>query len=661
MCASSASSSSSSSANAAAKNSPFAELDRYAFGYAYPGSQLKDHIYARSRQWFALGDAQRDALQTAEAVRQRQALAREALLAGIGGLPPSDTPLNARVTGSVEADGFRIENVIFESRPHDYVTANLYLPKAISGRTGAVLFLCGHHAAAKQQPEYQSVCQTLARAGLVVLAQDPVGQGERLSYFDPATGQATVPACTRDHDTAGAQCRFVGDGLARYFLHDAMRGIDYLASRPEVDPACIGVTGNSGGGTQTSLVMLADPRVAAAAPGTFIMTRDAYQRTGQPQDAEQIWPGFTRAGCDHEDILLALAPKPVCVLAVSYDFFPIEGTRRTVERARRIWHLFGSEANLELVEDRATHAYTPPLARAAARFFARHLLGREVDLTGFEPAPLPAEKLQCTRTGQVRGDFSDAEFVFDANVARLAEAEQARRARPESERKMRARDWLRAEVFRDRISIPPNLRVIESRRRVGECDVDIGFWWSQPDLANLGMLIRSSGAASVERVVLALWNDGTAAISRHADWIGQRCRAGEAVLVLDVSGLGALKPDPINGGELHGFYGTWHKFADDLDWIGDSLVALRTYEVLRALDVLAEWPGVSTKQLRLHACGAMGLHARLAAALDERVESCEWTEPSRFSELVRRRTYDTEDVKTFLLPGLLRHLDLDEL
>jgi hypothetical protein len=93
-------------------------------------------------------------------------------------------------------------------------------------------------------------------------------------------------------------------------------------------PRWIGVTGNSRGGTQASLVRLADPRVAAAAPATFIMNRETYQRTGQPQDAEQIWPGFTGAGFDHEDILLAMAPKPVCVLAVTSDFFPIEGTHR---------------------------------------------------------------------------------------------------------------------------------------------------------------------------------------------------------------------------------------------------------------------------------------------------------------------------------------------
>ena len=100
------------------------------------------------------------------------------------------------------------------------------------------------------------------------------------------------------------------------------------------------------------------------------MSRDSYQRTGQAQDAEQIWPGFTAGGFDHEDILLALAPKPVQVLAVTWDFFPIEGTRRTVERARRVWGLSGRGNDLRLTEDDSIHAYTPKLARTAAEFFA---------------------------------------------------------------------------------------------------------------------------------------------------------------------------------------------------------------------------------------------------------------------------------------------------
>lgn len=181
--------------------------------------------------------------------------------------------------------------------------------------------MSGHHEQAKHHPEYQTVCQHLVKSGLIVLAIDPIGQGERLSYYEQALDGPTIRSCTGEHDYAGSQCWPLGDGLARYFVHDGMRGIDYLCTRPEVDSDKIGVTGNSGGGTQTSLMMVCDPRIAAAAPATFIMNRRTYLFAGGAQDAEQIWPGMSALGFDHEDILLAVAPKPVRVLSVQYDFF----------------------------------------------------------------------------------------------------------------------------------------------------------------------------------------------------------------------------------------------------------------------------------------------------------------------------------------------------
>lgn len=643
--------------------SPYTRLEQYTLDVTHAGSQLKDHIYERSRRLFAQGDAARDALQTPAAVQQRQAAIHRFIAESLGGLPPSNTPLNARTTGTVEGKGFTIEKVIYESRPHHFVTANLYLPAQRSGRTGAVLFLCGHHNEAKHVAEYQSVCQTLVQAGLVVLAQDPIGQGERYSYHEAASKQATVRLGTRDHDYAGSQARFVGDSLGRYMLHDAMRSIDFLLTRPEVDPAKIGVTGNSGGGTQTCLVMLGDPRIAAAAPATFIMSRDSYQRTGQPQDAEQIWPGFTRAGYDHEDVLLALAPKPVCVLAVTSDFFPLEGTRRTVARSRRIWGLFGRTDAIELVEDAETHAYTPVLARAAATFFARHLLGKKVDVAALRPEPMPAEKLWVTQSGQVRGELPGAEFVFEANVARAQEFERARRGLPAAERKARAREWLRSQVFFDRERNDVNPRRMLRGSPVGNLKVDVAFWYPQPHLANLGMLFRPTTPRSSQPlpVTIALWDDGTRALSKHAAWIEAEVAQGRAVLVVNLSGMGPLKPDPINRGVEHEFYDTFHKLADDLAWMGDSLVALRTFELIRTLDALAAWPELMVNDVRLHASGRIGEHARLAAALEPRFASCDWENGFAFSDYVRTRTYDTADVKTLMLPGVLRYFDFDEL
>jgi hypothetical protein len=527
-----------------------------------------------------------------------------------------------------------------------------------------VLFLCGHHNVGKVVEEYQSVCQTLARAGLIVLAQDPLGQGERLGYDDPAhPGPSAVGAGVLEHDYAGAQCRLLGDGLARYMLHDAMRGIDYLCSRPEVDPARIGVTGNSGGGTQTSLVMLADRRVAAAVPATFIMSRDSYQRTGQAQDAEQIWPGFTAGGFDHEDILLALAPKPVHVLAVRWDFFPIEGTRRTVERARGVWARWGRENEVGLTEDDSIHAYTPKLARVAAEFLARHLLGRtDIAWSGFVPRPFPAEQLRVTRTGQVASDFPSARFVFDETSDRLRAAEAARSSLPAEVRRARAREWLRAQLAHDQEVVAVNPRRIVEHRQLGDFRVEVAYWWGHADVNNFGILIRPAVVSSAPQpVTVAVWEEGTAAISRHADWIAAECGRGRAVFVVSLAGMGPLKPDAINAYPLAAAYGTWHKLSDDLQWLGDSMIAWRTREALRALDVLRTWPELSRDDVRFYGEGRIGVHARLAAFAAPRELPCEWQQPFRFADLVRTRRYDNRDIKTYLLPGVLQVMDLDEL
>ena len=650
-----------STAGAPVRSSAWSRLEAYNLGFAYPGSQLKDYIYARSARHFAQGDADRDAIRTPDALRARQAAVRQFMVQSFGGLPASDSPLNARVTGTLEGNGFRIEKVIFESRPRHYVTANLYLPNHRTGPTAAVLFLSGHHTTAKQVSEYQIVCQTLAQAGLIVLASDPIGQGERLSYYDAETKRVLVRAGTGEHEHAGIQMRFVGDSIARYFLHDAMRSIDYLMTRAEVDPARIGVTGNSGGGTQTSLVMLADPRIAAAAPATFIMSRESYQWTNQPQDAEQNWAGFTRAGFDHEDILLAMAPKPVCVLAVTSDFFPIEGTRRTVARARRAWDLHQRGQDLELVEDRSTHSYTPRLAQEAARFFSQHLLRRELDVSKLQPAPFPPEALEATNSGQVRGELPDAEFVFEANLARALEAESLRKGLPPAERKARATTWLRDQVLSDREVVELNPRHVERRVALDDLVADVSFWWSQPRLANLGMLFRSRAVASGPLpVTIALWDNGTNALLQHLEWLQAECARGRAVLVLNLSGMGPLKPDAIHG-RTDGLTTTFRKLVDDLSFLDDSLVALRTFETLRALDVLAEWPELATSGVRIYAHGRAGMHGPLAAALDVRIASCDWQNGFRFADFVKNRSYNPTDIKPVILPGALRYFDFDEL
>ena len=626
--------------------------------------QLQRLVYGRSEEAFAAGAAARDAIDTVKKLEERRKLIRKTFIASIGGLPPMDTPLKSRVVGSIQEKGFRIEKVTFESRPNALVTANLYIPDGLKKPTGAVLFVCGHYQQAKHVAEYQIVCRHLVNAGLIVLAQDPIGQGERFSYYEKALKDTTVGCCCPEHDYAGAQSVLLGDSIVRYFVHDSMRGVDYLASRPEVDPKRIGVTGNSGGGTQTSMMMMADPRIAAAAPGTFIMNRRTYMYSGGAQDAEQIWPGMTASGLDHEDILLAMCPKPVCVLAVTYDFFPIEGTRQTVERCRRIWRMAEKATNLELVEDVSTHSYTPKLAREAARFFSQHLLGKTINVNSDAIQPIEPSKLWCTSSGQVKEDFNGIRFVFEENQNRLAEfealLEKDKTRSDEGNRKVALR-WLKGRIGFNRRSADLNPRFWKSREEELCCEE--GFWWSQREVLNEGMLFRNFRFSDEKLpVTLAVWNGGTTAIRRHLTWLRKTCNARRAVLVLNVTGIGGSEPNPLNAQPPHERYGVMHKFNDDLMWLGDSICALRAYDVLRALEVLRQWQGVNAKDLRVYAHGTHGVYAELAASVEPTLGNIELQEELEgFGNWVRTRHYDSFDSRTILLPGVLRHMDLKDL
>ncbi len=116
-------------------------------------------------------------------VAKRKAYVRERVLSALGGLPER-TPLNARVVGAIEREDYRIEKVIFESQPRFYVTANLYLPKEGQPPYPGILFPEGHEAGAKTNETWQQILVSFAKKGFVALTWDPLGQGERVQFYD---------------------------------------------------------------------------------------------------------------------------------------------------------------------------------------------------------------------------------------------------------------------------------------------------------------------------------------------------------------------------------------------------------------------------------------------------------------------------------------------
>jgi hypothetical protein len=405
-------------------------------------------------------------------------------------------------------------------------------------------------------------------------------------------------------------------------------------------------------------MLLGDPRIAAAVPATFIMDRRSYLYTGQAQDAEQIWPGMTSAGFDHEDILLAASPKPILVLAVAWDFFPIEGTLRTVRRCGRYWSIFNEPEALRLFIDRSDHHYTVRMAKEAARFFARHLCGREIEPADIGAHAMDPKALWCTPEGQVRARFPDARGVFEENLSR-AQAAMARRNAGNETGHESSRAWLRSKVFAHRQPCDLNERLV-SADRVDDLMVQRYLWWSQEGIFNHGILFsRMGGPEEKKSVTIAVWDDGCLELKRHYRRIRDLCSENSAVLVVDVSGVGMLTPNPINSYPMHDFYGTIFKLACDLFWLGDSLAAMRVYDVTRALDFVQSLMG-NACAIRILSVGRQGSYGVLAGFIDPRVAGVERSEALySYHSLLADRYYDPHDILSLVIPGILDHADLD--
>src|SRR5215471_12980777 len=159
-------------------------------------------------------------------LKARQQYVRERLRSYLGDLPER-TPLNPRVIGTLDRGDYRIEKIIFESRPGFYVTANLYLPKTGSPPYPAILYPLGHERGAKAHQAWQRTLASLARRGFVGLAWDPVGQGERVQMYDEDWRDSKVQASTTEHTILGAQCLLTGAHIAQYTIWDGIRALDY--------------------------------------------------------------------------------------------------------------------------------------------------------------------------------------------------------------------------------------------------------------------------------------------------------------------------------------------------------------------------------------------------------------------------------------------------
>lgn len=576
------------------------------------------------------------------------------------GEEPERTPLNPRITKVTERDGYRIENLIFESRPGFPVTANVYVPTDRDGRMPGVVGTCGHSSNGKAAGVYQAFSQGLARQGYVCLIYDPIGQGERLQYVNDDLTAKIGPG-TREHLHAGNQQFLVGETFAMWRAWDGIRALDYLLTRDDVDPTHVGVTGNSGGGTMTTWLCGVERRWTMAAPSCFVTTFRRNMENELPADTEQCPPKALALNLDHDDFIAALAPRPVILLAKERDYFDARGAEEAYARLQKLYGLLGEPENISQFIGPTTHGYSQENREAMYRWF-----NGVTDASDAKSEPeITTEKdetLWCTESGQVAG-LKGTRTVY--SFTREASQKLAKkRGQVDGDRlKQALRRTLKLRKRPD--GKPPEYRImryLNGRRYPKPHAISYGIE-TEPGIFALTYMLSderwySRPPRGGTRAVLYVAHHSSDAELQSEPLIADVIQAEpEAVIfTCDVRGIGESRPDTCGTNSFRSAYGSDYFYAIHSLMLDRPYVGQKTHDVLRVLDWLQS---IGRTDVHIVASGWGALPATFAAVLSDQVTQVTLKNTlTSYSDLAETEHYDWP--LSAMIPDVLSHFDLPD-
>ncbi|MCK5730205.1 MAG: acetylxylan esterase [Draconibacterium sp.] len=595
-------------------------------------------------------------LQTKTDYLNRQKKVKEKLLNIMGALPDK-TPLNSKITGVIEKEDYRVEKVIYESLPGYYVTAALFLPKDIKGKAPAVIYACGHTANGFRSETYQHIIINLVKKGFIVLTFDPIGQGERLQYYNEKEGKSRFGP-TKEHSYPGAQCYISGYSPTKYFVWDGIRSVDYLLSRKEVDPQRIGMTGRSGGGTQTAYTAAIDDRILASAPECFITSMEYILKTIGPQDAEQNLFHMISEGIDHADLLEVRAPKPTLMVTTTRDFFSIQGARETYKEAKEFYNILGSEENISMVEDDDQHASTKKNREAMYAFFQEYL-DNPGDATDIDVEVFDEKQLWVTKTGQLATSLK-GETLFTLNKkvveTQISKLENDRSSKDFNER---ATTVISAAKQLSGFEYPSNYGdAIFSGRFVNDNYIVEKYLIPGSGDYLIPAVLFTSIENKRNEVVLLLDEKGMEHAANNDSLVEAIVKQGFSVLLFNVPGIGSLGPGYLKGDAYidNTSFNQW--FAGILT--NKSIVGMRAEDIIRIVHFIkTEINEVET--ISAISVGAIGSELLHASVFENAIQKVCLVKPFlSFADIALTREYAPAFIMS-TVAGAIEKYDLTDL
>lgn len=617
-------------------------------------------------------DRKRDLLRAAGDIEARNAFVREKLLLMLGSFPEWN-PLRATTVKVAQKNGYKVENVMFCSRPDFWVTGNLYVPTSGGGPFPGIISPCGHYPLARMIPQYQSAYISLVKSGFVVLAYDPIGQGERRQYWNPATNITEVGGPVFEHSMPGQELVLLGQALTGYFVWDGMRAIDYLLSRPEVDSQKIGCAGHSGGGTMTKFISVVDPRVGCAA----ILeggTANASTRSIGFGDIEQDLFPAAIYGINNVDLHVAVAPRPLLACIEHYS----EGFDRAADAIRARYKQLGAEDHFATVAADDPHSWSPKLRRATTDWFCRWFYGRSGPsaIEGYETSR--PEDLYCTPDGSLR--YSKKGMTIFSVIAEKGAALPPRGKSPKSKAELAGYQSQIQEQVQSLLrlggKIPEKnqllgVRSVEITPREGyhiekiellsEPGIYVPMWVFVPESSS-GVLPTVLYLNDEGMQVDAMEFSGAEASGLQHGVLDEMVRRGYLVIAADVRGIGQTSVSRMRSlsyGEFGQLFDADTEMAYATWWMNESLLGMRVWDVLRCVDYAMQRKGADHQHLNLIGKGQAGMWCLYAAALDSRIRSLICVDSLlsyRSLTQVDRYLYGAD----IFVPEILQHLDLPQ-
>jgi dienelactone hydrolase len=570
---------------------------------------------------------------------------REAISASMGPTPDKPCELSPKVVGTLKRAGYRIEKLLFQSRPDVWVTGSLYVPDGLAGKAPAVLAVHGHWAFARRDPVVQARCLGLVKLGFVVLAVDAFSAGERHptvakgSYHGALLGGTLWPA---------------GLTLLGVQVYDNRRAVDYLLTRPEVDGTKLGVTGASGGGNQSMYAGAMDERFAAVVPVCSVGRYQAYLKAACC--VCEVLPGalkFTEEG----DVLGLVAPRALMVINATKDAFQfsVGEAKKSLARAKDIYSLHDAEKKLSHAVFESPHDYNQAMREAMYGWMTRWLKGEGDG----KPIPEPKHEIETVEDLAVYPEGKrPAGYMFAPDLA----AREAKRlltgGSPDHKEAWDARAVVMRARLEEVLGGLPKITTPEGKTGKAEHGED-GVTTTpltltvEPGL-DLAATIRFRPARARIAACLLLHHEGAAAALKHP--VAKRLEAkGWAVYAPDLRATGDAKParDGIAGAPDH-------NSAEHALWVGRPLLGQWAADVRALLDYMGTRPGLDARRLSIVGINQAGVVAAVAGAIfADRLRSVALIDSP--TSWVTTAAYPAGTRMGLLAPGILRVGDVQHL